>query len=150
MKVKEKMNTKFITANKNDDIYIIAKKMKEYNIGFLPICDNGKIVGVLTDRDIVVDMLANKDIHHIESYMKKKMITIDAEEDLQSALQIMKKEKIKRLLVTKEQKIIAVLSLSDIIDGYDAVKEIANTVQTIFKKQIALREQTAQINAFEL
>ena len=65
MKVKDIMNQNIITANKNESIYDIAKKMKEYDIGLIPICDKKKIIGILTDRDICIKILANKDLENI-------------------------------------------------------------------------------------
>lgn len=150
MKVQDKMNKKLITAQKKENIYSIAQKMKEYDIGFLPICDNKKIIGVLTDRDICIKILANKDFQNIESYISKNIITIPKEETIEEALKKMKKYKVKRLLVTEENKVVGIISLSDIIENTKEKEEILDTVATIFKREIALREKTAEIDSFYL
>lgn len=150
MKVQDKMNKKLITAEKKENIYSIAQKMKEYDIGFLPICDNKKIIGVLTDRDICIKILANKDFQNIESYISKNIITIPKEETIEEALKKMKKYKVKRLLVTEENKVVGIISLSDIIENTKEKEEILDTVSTIFKREIALREKTAEIDSFYL
>ncbi len=150
MKVQNKMNKKLITAEKKENIYSIAQKMKEYDIGFLPICDNKKIIGVLTDRDICIKILANKDFQNIESYISKNIITIPKEETIEEALKKMKKYKVKRLLVTEENKVVGIISLSDIIENTKEKEETLDTIATIFKREIALREKTAEIDSFYL
>lgn len=150
MKVQNKMNKKLITAEKKENIYSIAQKMKEYDIGFLPICDNKKIIGILTDRDICIKILANKDFQNIESYISKNIITIPKEETIEEALKKMKKYKVKRLLVTEENKVVGIISLSDIIENTKEKEETLDTIATIFKREIALREKTAEIDSFYL
>ena len=76
MKIKDIMNKDIISCDINSSIYEVAKKMLEYNIGFIPITSNDNIVGVLTDRDIVVKILANKD-DKIKGYLSDILITID-------------------------------------------------------------------------
>ena len=149
MKVKDIMNQNIITANKNESIYDIAKKMKEYDIGLIPICDKKKIIGILTDRDICIKILANKDLENIESYLTKNIITIEKEEDIKEAQKQMEKNKIKRILVTEKEEIIGIISLSDIIENIED-SSILNTIKTIFKKEVSLREKTAEIDSFYL
>jgi len=114
-----------IVMDINSSIEEVCDTMKKYDIGFLPISDNNKIVGVITDRDIVVKIIANKD-NKIKGYLSKP-ISIDINENLDDALNLMKKQKIKRLLVSDSNKLVGVISLSDLlgkIDTNEAVKEI--------------------------
>ena len=55
MKAKDIMTKNIIVSDTNTDIFTLAKIMKTYNIGFIPIEKDKKIIGVITDRDIVVD-----------------------------------------------------------------------------------------------
>lgn len=150
MNVKEVMTTNIIVASEKEEIFSLAKKMKDYNIGFLPIHRNGKIIGVLTDRDIGVEILANKDLKNIESYMKKNIVSISKDEDIRKAIQKMKENKIKRLLVTDQKKIVGILSLSDLIEKEELKNDIYDMIQIIFKKETLLREKAAKIDSFYL
>lgn len=124
--MKEYISKDLIVVDINNNVQEVSEIMKKYDIGFVPVSKDNKIVGVLTDRDIVVKILANKD-DKIESYISKP-IYIDINKDLNDALELMKKHKIKRLLVSENDKLIGILSLSDLlntnINTIDTIKEI--------------------------
>ena len=52
--VKEIMTKDCVTVTMQDNVYEIAVKMKEHGVGFIPVVEGKKIVGVVTDRDLVV------------------------------------------------------------------------------------------------
>ena len=129
MFVKDKMSKNIICARLDSNIQDIAKLMKKYDIGFIPIHENNKIVGIITDRDIVINNVFNND-EKIKDYITKNIIIINENENIKSALELMKKHKIKRLIVTKSNKVTGILSLSDILSDtngnvlLDTLKEI--------------------------
>ena len=59
MNIKDIMSSNLITCDKDATLNDVSIKMKNYDIGFIPISDEKKIIGVITDRDIVVNALAN-------------------------------------------------------------------------------------------
>lgn len=103
-----------IVVDIKSNIYEVADTMKRYDVGFVPVSDNNKIVGVLTDRDIVTKIVANKD-ELIESYISKP-ISIDLNDSIENALTLMSKHKIKRLLVSSDNKLVGILSISDLLN----------------------------------
>ena len=129
MKIKDIMTKKIISCDISSNVNDIAQIMHEHDIGFVPITKHGKIVGVITDRDIVVKIIANND-KKIEGYISSKLITVDINCDINEALKVMSKNKIKRLLVSKEEDIVGIVSLSDIIkndiDVCETIKQIWN------------------------
>lgn len=145
--IKEYMTYGCITQKLDTKVEEIAQKMKEYNIGFVPITEENKIIGVITDRDIVVGAIANKD-DKIEPYIQRNIYTIEENSSLREALEEMKKHKVKRLLVTKENKAIGILSLSDLLQ--DNPEGLLETIQTIFTIEDNKREQVTEIDAFYL
>ena len=122
-----------IVVDIKSNIYEVADTMKRYDVGFVPVSDNNKIVGVLTDRDIVTKIVANKD-ELIESYINKP-ISIDLNDSIENALTLMSKHKIKRLLVSSNNKLVGILSISDLLNtDYNyikAIKEIVALYRTI-------------------
>ena len=106
--------------------------MKQNNIGFIPIKDKNKYVGVITDRDICLAIPTIDNVNDsIKSYITNNIIYVDADSDIDSALSIMGSNKVKRLLVKDKDKIIGILSLSDILN-YTNNNNIINTYKTIF------------------
>lgn len=111
------MCTHVETTETNSSIRDAAWKMKELNIGMLPVVDGGLPVGVLTDRDIAVRLVAEgKDPNHT---MVRDIMTYEHywcyqdQEDVDAAA-IMEQQQIRRLMVLDHaMRLVGVVSLSD-------------------------------------
>ena len=97
MKVRDIMTKDLVIADKDDTILDVAKLMKHHNIGCVPVLDDGeKVLGVITDRDIVMNMArfnldpANTFASEIASDVVYK---VKPEADVTDALALMKKQK---------------------------------------------------------
>lgn len=128
-----KVSTSLIVCYEHHTIYEVAKKMEQYQIGFLPVISKEKqVIGVITDRDIVVRAIANKEKGStpIKDYITKKICSIEKKETITDAIAMMKKEKITRLLVTDNKKLVGIVSLFDLLQEkenkhiFEALKEI--------------------------
>lgn len=149
MKVKDIMSPYLITCEKDSSIHQIAQKMNEFDIGFMPITDKHQIIGILTDRDIVIHMISNYD-HDISKYITKDIITIDEDRTILQALDMMKDKKIKRLLVVHNKKVTGVLSISDILALKEYEIDSINTLKTIYAIENRHKEIEAEIDEFYL
>ena len=58
MEIKDIMTRNVITIDPGENVEVAARTMNQFNVGALPVCRNGKLTGVLTDRDIVTRCLA--------------------------------------------------------------------------------------------
>ena len=141
------MSKNVIVLDENTNIIKISKTMKENDIGIIPISRNKKIIGVLTDRDIVTKVLANND-EKIKSYIKTKIVKINVDSDIKKDLEIMKKNKIKRLLVEKNNKLVGILSISDLL--YYQNEKILETFKNIYTIDKNSDEYHVEIDEFEL
>ena len=102
--IKDIINKHIIFSSINSSIKDISKLMNEYNIGFIPIVDNDKYIGVVTDRDIALILpLINNVNDSIKSYVKNNIILIDYNSSIDYALELMGKYKVKRLLVSDKE-----------------------------------------------
>ena len=117
MKIEDVMSRDLIIGSINQKVSEIAELMKKYDIGFIPIEQNKHIIGVVTDRDIVCSTFsAELDSEaKIERYMTNNVISIDKDDSIENALKIMGQEKVKRLKESDHEKVVGILSLSDII-----------------------------------
>ncbi len=141
------MSKNLIVLDVDNSIYDVAKTMKEKDIGFIPISQGNKIIGVLTDRDIVTRILANKD-DKIAGYLSIDPIKISYDASIEEALEKMKEHKIKRLLVEKNKKLIGILSLSDLINQDN--KNLLETIQNIYEINRNTDYYNTKIDEFEL
>lgn len=117
MKIETIMSRDLIIGDLTQKVSEIAELMKKYDIGFIPIAQNKHIIGVVTDRDIVCSTFINQldGNSKIENYMTNNVISIKVEDSIENALKLMGKEKVKRLIVSDHEKVVGILSLSDII-----------------------------------
>lgn len=143
MDIEKIMTRKIIVCHKNDSIKDIASKMKKYDVGFLPIVDNNKIIGTVTDRDIVINEF--NDIINKQN----KIISINYDKNIYDALDIMGKYKIKRLIVTKDDKAIGIISLSDLVN-YTSKDSFIETFKKIYVIDRNKHDYDTEIDEFYL
>lgn len=147
MKINDIMNKNVIVVDYNTDLNELATIMKQNDIGFVPISKNNKIIGVITDRDIVIRALSNND-NKLEGYLSIDLITIDSESTIEEALKLMGQKKVKRLLVNHDNKLVGIISLSDIIK-YDN-ELFLETLKRIWEINRNNDTYKTDINEFEL
>lgn len=135
MLIKDILKYNLITCNIDKEIKDICILMKENNLGFIPINDGKDIIGVVTDRDIVIRGIASS-FNDIKNIMSSNIISIDSSKELKDALKYFEKHKIKRLLVTENDEYVGVLSISDILKSEYNEKEIIKTIKNIFSEDI--------------
>jgi CBS domain-containing protein len=118
MKVKEMMHKGAEYVAPNAKLQTIAEKMRDHDIGSIPVCEGGKILGMVTDRDIAIRALANgKDVSKLEAkdVMSKDVIYCRDIEEAEDAIRIMEDNQIRRLPVLNDAKqLIGMVSLGDI------------------------------------
>ncbi len=118
MKVKNAMHKGAEWIAPETPIAQIAKKMKELDVGSLPVGDNDRLIGMVTDRDITCRAVANgKDLGKVTArdVMTRGIFYCRDSEELDDALRIMESRKIRRLPVIDEKKrMVGMLSLGDI------------------------------------
>ncbi|ULT58463.1 CBS domain-containing protein [Neobacillus drentensis] len=98
-----------------DNIFEVAVKMKELNVGAIPIVDKEKIVGMITDRDIVIRGVAEKHpgSTKVEDIMSKELISVSPDASSREAAKLMADHQIRRLPVVENEKLIGIVSLGD-------------------------------------
>ena len=118
MLVRELMSAAPVRLEAEEPVAAAARLMRERNIGALPVCDaEGNLVGMLTDRDIVTRCVAfGSDAARLPvgEIMTRGAVTAEADTPLSDALARMQREQIRRLPVTKDGKLVGMLSLADV------------------------------------
>ena len=94
-----------------------AKKLANDDIGALPICENGKLKGMITDRDIVVKVLAkggDPNTTKVIDLIQGEVVTIGADDSVEEALQTMAKHQVRRLPVIDGTDLVGIVSQADV------------------------------------
>lgn len=130
MKVKQVMTRDVEFVDSNDSIKQAAEKMKELNVGALPVKIGDEIVGMLTDRDIVIRSVAqglDPEKHKIIEAFSEGVITCKEDDDIKDGAQLMEDKQIRRLIVTDSKgKMTGIVSLGDL--AVNVEKEMAGEV----------------------
>ena len=102
----------------NNTLQEAARTMQRLDVGSLPICgEDGKLKGMLTDRDIVVKCLAEGGDPYTAtagSLGQGKPVTVDADFDVETVLETMKQHKVRRLPVIENHMLVGIISQADI------------------------------------
>lgn len=118
MKVKDAMHKRATWVTPDTSIRAAAKLMRDEDIGAIPVGENDRLVGMITDRDIACRGLANgKDVAKLTvgRVMTKPIVYCRAKDKLEAAAKIMEKQGVRRLPVIDENKrMVGMLSLGDI------------------------------------
>ncbi|MBM7870523.1 CBS domain-containing protein [Clostridium pascui] len=117
MKVKDIMTKNVASLNPEDTVEHAAQLMKEYNIGSLPVCNEEKVIGIITDRDIAIRSSAegeNVQKQTVRDIMTSNPVTIKSDIDIQDATRIMSERQIRRLPVVESNNLVGMLSLGDV------------------------------------
>ena len=118
MKISEIMTPRFEMISSTDTLTDAARTMKEFNVGFLPVQEGSSLIGVITDRDIVIRALAEK--HDPDSTQVKDIISSDVvycfeDDTIEDAVKLMEDNKVRRLVVCRSDRTpVGIVSLGDI------------------------------------
>lgn len=125
MKVRDICSCSAVTVSPQDTIAHAAKKMANHNVGALPVVDYlGKVLGMITDRDITVRAIAHgkdPERYSVTDIMSDHISCVCLDAEVTSAAKIMSEAKVRRLPVVDDGKVVGFLSLGDIasIGKYD-------------------------------
>ena len=119
MKLSEIMTRDVVVMQPDDSLQSAAKKMRDRNIGFLPVCDGEELIGVISDRDITIRALA--DGMDVNIMLGRDLMTVPAiycfdDQEVNEAAKIMEENQIRRLVVLSrdEKRLVGVISLGDL------------------------------------
>ncbi|MEX0700755.1 MAG: CBS domain-containing protein [Planctomycetales bacterium] len=118
MRLKDVMTRNPESVSPDTSVFAAAGKMKSLDVGFLPVCDGPKILGVATDRDIVLRSVAegrDPQSTAIRDVMSEGVETLPEDADVEEAAQLMEREQIRRVVVTDgDGKCVGIVSLGDL------------------------------------
>lgn len=118
MKVSEIMTTDFQLIDSTNTLLDAAKKMKSLNVGFLPVREGTRLIGLVTDRDIVIRGLAEgKDVRltQVKDVISSEIVYCFEDDNVEDAARLMEDNQIRRLVVVDhDQTPVGIVSIGDI------------------------------------
>lgn len=136
MKVQECMCKQVVCVNPEDTVTSAAKLMGEHHIGSIPVCGkDGKLVGMVTDRDIVLRSIAcGKDSNQtpISDIMTTKIIRTSPDTDTTAVAKIMADNQVRRIPVVMDEKVVGMITLGNLAQFHCVTDEcLSNTIECV-------------------
>ena len=127
-----------VYALPDDTVEKVAQLMKKEDIGPVPVVDNDRnktLVGIVTDRDLALEVVAegrNPQTTKVEEVMTRKLITCNANDNVESALKAMAQYQLRRIPVVENgNKLVGIISQADVATRVDEPEKTAEVVKEI-------------------
>ena len=138
MKVQDIMTKSVIKIAPEESVEVAARTLTHYNIGILPVCSGDKLMGMVTDRDLVTRCIAaNRDPGKtsVRDVMTGQVITASPDMEVGVAAHLMGRQQVRRLPVVNEGKLCGMISLGDMacreesnMNAADALSDITENI----------------------
>jgi len=114
--IRDLMSTDLKTVTLKNNVFDVAMLMKKNDIGFVPVVESGKVLGVITDRDLVVRCIADKKTEStaVQEVMSTELMSTSPDSNIEDAAKQMANHKIRRLLVIENGNLVGVVALADL------------------------------------
>lgn len=135
-KVREVMTERVDCLGPENSAAEAARHMKRLNVGAIPVCQGEDLYGIVTDRDIVVRVVAEgKDLATtlLRDCCTRELVTIEPEADVRRAAEIMAEHQIRRLPVVQGKRLVGIVSLGDLAVKAEGEKAPAKALTEISK-----------------
>jgi CBS domain-containing protein len=148
--VRDIMNSPVVSATPTDNVRDIAKKMKEEKIGSIVIMDKDKPVGIVTDWDIVSNGVI-KDSRPSQIKAKdvmQEIHTIESDESITEAARQLRKHNIKRLGVVYKNRLVGIISSSDVIAVTPDLVDVVSEKAAIIRGELGITRPAGNISGY--
>jgi CBS domain-containing protein len=119
-----------------------AEVMKGEDVGSVPVVAEGRLAGILTDRDIVVRAVADRrdpQTVRVDEVASRDVVSVEPEQDLDEALALMARHQVRRLPVVEQGQLVGMLAQADVaLEAKE--KKVGETVEEISKPTSTERE----------
>lgn len=146
IRVGDVMSRGLITAKKKDSIEKISQIMKKANIKAVTITERGKLVGMITMKDVIMKVLAEgKDYKKTiaEQIMGTPVVTADVTEDLEDVIKKMRDLDIERIPITSKGKPVGVVTSKDVVKMQPALLELTRQRRGVLEIGLKMGRETA-------
>jgi CBS domain-containing protein len=123
--IKDLMTTNPVTCEASTSVVDAAKTMARKDVGPLPVVEGGRIVGLVTDRDLVIRVLAEgRDPQRttIGEIASTDLVTITPDTSLEEALKLLAKKQVRRLPVVEGDRVVGIIAQADVARHADEVR----------------------------
>ncbi|MFV9510217.1 CBS domain-containing protein [Tepidibacillus sp. LV47] len=127
------MTTDVATVSLQDNAFEVAEKMEKYNVGAIPVVEGQNVIGMITDRDLVLRGYAQKRSGStaIEGLMTKDVVIGTPDMSVDEAARLMAEKQIRRLPVVENGKLVGIVSIGDLAVRNESADEAGQALSKI-------------------
>ncbi|MEI1422080.1 CBS domain-containing protein [Bacillus cabrialesii] len=134
MKIRDIMTKNVECCEPTASITELAKKMRDSNVGSIPICENGTLQGIVSDRDIVTRCLAENQMDaQASDIMSPDIVSGHPDMSAEEAGQLMAEHQIRRLPILENERIAGIVALGDLSVKKDTDQKAGEALSEISK-----------------
>jgi CBS domain-containing protein len=116
VRISDVMTQGVVTAGGEDTLRSVGELMRDRNVGSVVVCDGDRPIGVITDRDLALAVVADRvDPDDLaQSYASTPIVTGEVEMDIEEAVALMIQHRIRRLPVTESELLVGIVTIDDL------------------------------------
>lgn len=135
MQVKDVMTDAVVSIGPDETVAVAARSLSRSNVGSLPVCTaDGKLKGVLTDRDIVLRSVAadaDAGCQPVREIMTRRVITVAPEDPIGTAARLMAREQVRRLPVVRGGSLVGMIAMKDLAEAPGMTLSAAQVLEDV-------------------
>ena len=133
MNVRDIMTPNPRTVSPDDSLESAARIMRDEDTGAVPVVRDGRPIGILTDRDIVIRAVADGGAtsRAVREIVTERLISISPEASTREATELMSEHQIRRLPVVENDRLVGIVSLGDLAVKEAKDRRVGDTLQSI-------------------
>jgi CBS domain-containing protein len=114
--ISEVMTHGVVTVETADSLQRVGELMRDRNVGSVVVCDGGRPIGVITDRDLALAVVADRveAADEAGAHATRPLVTGEVEMDLEEAVALMIQHRIRRLPVTEGEELVGIVTIDDL------------------------------------
>jgi CBS domain-containing protein len=116
VRISEVMTQGVVTAGSDESLRRVGELMRDRNVGSVVVCEHGRPIGVITDRDLALAVVADR-VDADDSagdHASRPLVTGELEMDIEEAVALMVQHRIRRLPVTQGQTLVGIVTIDDL------------------------------------
>ena len=138
MKLRDVMTNHVETVAPTQSLREAARLMRQFDVGPIPVCDGGRVIGILTDRDIAVRGVAaglDPDATTVAEVMSRDLAFCHPDDDVEAAAKLLSSQQLRRLLVLDDQRRLSgIVSIGDLATRQHDPKLVGKVMEDVSQR----------------
>lgn len=132
MNIRDVMTSNPRTVSPQDSIQSAARIMRDEDTGAVPVVDNGRPVGIVTDRDIVIRAVAEGELSRpVRDIVSGDVVSVRPDMSTKEAAQLMSEHQVRRLPVVENDRLVGIVSIGDLAVKERNDKRVGDAIEEI-------------------